>query len=74
MVRADELAKDIPGEEHHSEWNQDIEHPDAKLIAAAPDLLEALKWVATHAYSGGRPVGAVDIVKNAIEKAEGRSK
>ncbi len=28
---------------HHFEWCADINHPDARLIAAAPDLLAALE-------------------------------
>jgi len=43
MQRADELAINIPGEGHHSHWNQDIGHDDARLIAAAPLLLESCK-------------------------------
>lgn len=30
-----------PGREHHQDWFQLIDHPDANLIAAAPDLLNA---------------------------------
>lgn len=40
--RADELALDVKGREHHSHWFADIDHPDARLIAAAPELLDAL--------------------------------
>ena len=43
MVRADELAVNIPGYDHHGDWDQDINHPDARLISQAPALLEALK-------------------------------
>lgn len=32
----------IAGREHHASWIQTIDHPDASLIAAAPDLLDAL--------------------------------
>ena len=37
--RADALATPAPGREHHADWFQRIDHPDARLIAAAPDLL-----------------------------------
>lgn len=40
--RADELALDVKGREHHSHWFADIDHPDARLIAAAPEMLDAL--------------------------------
>ncbi len=42
----------------------------AELIAAAPELLEALKWCAEHSYAGGKSFGDVPIVKNAIAKAK----
>jgi hypothetical protein len=43
MTRADELGSIVPGREHHAEWFQAIDHPDANLIAAAPKLQEACK-------------------------------
>jgi hypothetical protein len=30
------------GRAHHANWCADVVHPDMRLIAAAPDLLEAL--------------------------------
>lgn len=44
MVKAHDIAVDIPGQEHNNEWNQTIKNPDAKLIASAPQLLETLTW------------------------------
>lgn len=32
-----------PGRSHHKTWHQLVKHPDAQLIAAAPELLDALK-------------------------------
>ena len=40
--RQDWIAPE-PGREHHKHWHQLLDHPDANLIAAAPELLEALK-------------------------------
>lgn len=37
-----ESAIIIPGREHYKDWFMGIDHPDANLIAAAPELLEAL--------------------------------
>ena len=33
----------FPGRAHHAAWCADVTHPDMRLMAAAPDLLEALK-------------------------------
>ena len=33
----------FPGRAHHATWCADVTHPDMRLMAAAPDLLEALK-------------------------------
>lgn len=32
----------FPGRAHHADWCADVVHPDMRLMAAAPDLLEAL--------------------------------
>jgi len=42
MVASDNLCKTVPGREHHSSWLQTITHPDARLIAAAPEMLDLL--------------------------------
>jgi len=76
MQRADELAINIPGEGHHSHWNQDINHDDARLIAAAPELLEALKGEISVMRSdcNERNCGKCSRCKSyaAIAKAEGK--
>jgi len=41
-----EFTRVVPGREHHAEWFQDLDHPDANFIAHArqdmEDLIEAL--------------------------------
>jgi hypothetical protein len=51
-----------------------LSHPDASLIAAAPDLLEACKELLDSAAYWSEydvPLGIVDRLKAAITKAEG---
>lgn len=38
MKRAVDLSVPQPGREHHATWWRLIDHPDARLIAAAPTL------------------------------------
>lgn len=33
----------FPGREHHARWCSNVVHPDARLMAAAPDLLQTLQ-------------------------------
>lgn len=42
MRRSTDWAVPVAGREHHASWLKTIEHPDARLIASAPTLLEAL--------------------------------
>jgi hypothetical protein len=47
---------------------------NAALIAAAPELLEALRFIVTHKASVQLdPQWAVNVARLAIDKAEGRS-
>lgn len=45
---ARKFAKVVKGREHHASWFQDVGHPDARLIAAAPDLLDVLQRLTEH--------------------------
>lgn len=38
LDRCETMGEVVPGREHHSNWFQTINHPDARLIAASPDL------------------------------------
>jgi hypothetical protein len=52
---------------------RDQDDANARLIAAAPDLLEALKILATQAESHGAEGVYWDKARAAIAKAEGRA-
>lgn len=45
LKRAEEVSRPEPGREHHAEWWRIVDHPDANLIASAPDLLGALEQI-----------------------------
>lgn len=76
--KAHELAVEKKGREHHSDWFALIDHPNARLIAAAPDMYDAL-WEAvelsdrTVTEAGRTPEcqRVYDIVRAALKKAEG---
>jgi len=77
-----EFAVPVAGREHHSYWFQGLSHPDADLIAAAPDLLAACRLV--HALGEAERREGSDALwtdefrsifeaaNAAIDKAEGR--
>ena len=44
----------FPGREHHAAWCADVTHPDMRLMAAAPELLNALQWYEAKAVQMGR--------------------
>lgn len=44
-----EFAQPAIGREHHSKWFQVLRHPDLDLIAAAPELAEALETLIAYA-------------------------
>ena len=78
-----DFFKSVPGREHHADWFGTIDHPDARLIAAAPDLLEACKamerisalWLPTETSTEHRGEAmalhsARGMMLNALAKAE----
>ncbi len=68
-INAMDLAQEIKGREHHSDWCQTINHPDAYLIEAAPDMLEALLSIEND--DGTIPAAIWDLRNKAIAKARG---
>lgn len=67
----------FPGREHHAAWCADVTHPDMRLMAAAPDLLEALQvmvrdYTASHADGGSLEMQpAILQASQAIARATG---
>lgn len=52
MHHVKEFACKALGREHHADWFQTIDHPDMRLIEAAPDLLQACrKLLAYHQWA-----------------------
>ena len=63
-----------PGREHHKHWHQLVTHPDANLIASAPNLLQALKQMLDAFYHdplGGGQDAAIEAALDAVAKVEG---
>ena len=66
--RPDWIAPE-PGREHHRSWHQLLTHPDARLIAAAPDLLEfAQEWISRQGTDSNY---MTEKARAAIDKATG---
>lgn len=64
----------FPNREHHKHWCANIIHPDMRLMAAAPDLLEALETIVgqcEHSFE----FSGIDLAeaRAAIKKAKGES-
>lgn len=47
MERCDKYGAIVQGREHHKDWFQEINHPDALLIAASPELFRLLREART---------------------------
>lgn len=52
LEKAETFAVPAEGREHHSDWFQVLNHPDAKLITAAPDMYDLLKYFYMNEYCG----------------------
>lgn len=65
----------FPGREHHADWCATVTHPDALLMAAAPDLKAALEGLLLE-YQHIHPTDPEDWVckaRAAISKANGEA-
>lgn len=61
------------GREHHAHWCSAVDHPDARLIAAAPDLLALLIRYRNEVPLGHQPHMAASEADALIRKATGES-
>ena len=64
------------GRKHHFDWCADVTHPDARLIAAAPELLQALQvtvenWSSQFERQGHAAPKWAKQARAAIAKATG---
>lgn len=73
--KSEEWCKPFKGREHHAHWMQEVTHPDARLIAAAPDMyaaLQACHEAMEYMSEYDIPIALPDQVKAALEKASGK--
>ena len=61
----------FPGRAHHASWCSDVTHPDMRLIAAAPELLEVAQLILAEDLLDFLPEEYVSRVRAAIAKANG---
>ena len=59
-----------PGREHHSPWLQNITHPDARLIACAPELLAALEKAHAELANSPGDIWSPEGARNHEERQE----
>jgi len=72
-----EWIQPFSGRSHHADWCAGVIHPDARLIEAAPELLEALEGLVIHAENSrdDDPMRDkwIDRARVAIAKAKGEA-
>ena len=75
-AKASDMAIEVRGREHHADWFMTIDHPDAQLISAAPDMYEALRMVVSccqEDLAGGfLNADELQAIANALNKADGK--
>lgn len=59
------------GRRHHADWCADVVHPDMRLIAAAPELLEALQELVAEFGACGMTEKARVVIAKATGTEEG---
>lgn len=71
--RVKDWCRPEKGREHHADWFQEVVHPDAVLIAAAPELLHALEELVDCYDDIGGPDGTYARItaQAALAKAKG---
>ncbi|MDQ6477834.1 hypothetical protein [Dyadobacter sp. LHD-138] len=70
MERAEQYSEEVEGRRHHASWFKTLNHPDANLIAAAPDLLNAAILYLEHKQFGtGDAYDVYEFIKAAVNKA-----
>ena len=67
MDRCTKWSTKVPGREHHAAWFKAIDHPDMRLIEAAPDLLASLIELEPYMHEGEK----LQRARAAIRKAKG---
>jgi hypothetical protein len=84
LTKCIKWAKAVIGREHHAHWHKGLDHPDARLIAAAPDQNQEMRRylpVMERAESDpelwarlteGLGIATLNGYRAAIAKAEGR--
>lgn len=78
MHRCEKWAKPVPGREHHAEWFQDIDHPDARLIKASPTMFEALEKIRdilgplSPNENADKLLECFELAKKAVAEAKGK--